>query len=192
MKKVLILILITTNLFSITIENLGFNLGTSHMGYSQSDSSGSIILGDEPDERFSSFELFSTSSIFEDKSLKAQVSYIYSDNDEFVNHTLLVGYNQYQNLKDIDTYVGLLAGYGQLRWGYDPLSGSKGSNKDTDSPIVGLQLGFKVPVDKYFDFNVNTRYLIHQYETYLNSGTARSKLTHNYTASFSLGFIYKF
>ena len=87
---------------------------------------------------------------------------------------------------------GVLAGYGELRWEYDPITGSQGSNIDADSLIGGFQLGFKVPIDKKIDFNLNTKYLIHHYETYLNSGTASSKITHKYSASLGLGFIYSF
>ena len=59
MKKILTLSLLTSSiLLANNIESLGLNLGKINSSYSKKDHSGSIILGNTPNESFDSFEIF--------------------------------------------------------------------------------------------------------------------------------------
>lgn len=199
MKKLLIIAFSGTLLFSseIAIDSIGLNVGSSHSSFDKKDYSGSIILGNEPDESFNSYEIYTTlkplTSICKDKNMKPYLSYTYSSNDDLKHRYILAGVNKYYKHNKISLYAGALFGYGQIDWKYDPLNSSKNINVDANSFIGGIQGGLNYPLTNSFSMGINTKFLIHNYETVLNPSTGvNSTIEHKTTSSIMLGLNYKF
>ena len=178
----------------IALDSIGLNLGKSHASYSQENHIGSITLGNEPDKTFSSYELYTVlKSVYTNKTIKPYISYTYSSNTDLKHQYVLVGLNKYYKHNTLDLYAGVLAGYGQLDWRYNPLNSSKDNTYNAYSFIGGIQAGIEYPLENNLALNINAKYLYHDYETKLEpSASARSTLTHDYTASFGVGLSYKF
>lgn len=181
----------------ISIDTIGINLGKINSSYSKKDNSGSIALGNTPDESFSSIEVFTTlnpvSEICKKYNMKPYLSYTYSHNADLKHNYLLAGANKYYEHNKISLYSGLLLGYGQMDWRYDPLNSSKSKNEDANSFIAGIQAGALYPVSNKLSLGLNGKYLIHDYETKLNpSSGISSKIEQKRTYGVSLSLAYKF
>lgn len=183
----------------ISIDSIGFNYGISSINYDQQDISGSITLGDQPDKSFDSYEISVTLDpildICKNNNLKPYVSYTYSSNTDLKHQYILAGVNKYYtpSTSKAELYAGALLGYGELTWKYDPLNSSKQITHNSYSTIAGLQTGLILPVSKALSFNIDGKYLIHDYDTKLNpSDDVRGTLNHDSTSVVSLGIQYKF
>ena len=185
-KVTLLPLLLTTTLMG---SELGINLGSSHTGYTQSDTEGSITLGDEPETLFETFELYWTLPDTNYDDIKHILSLNYGYNDEFKHQYLLTGINKYHN----NFYIGLLIGYGELTWKYDPINNAKDKNYDANSVLGGLQMGYDIPLSNHLALGINSKFLFSDYETTLQptQGVA-SQITHNYTATVGVGMKYSF
>ena len=200
MKKILSLSLLTSTLLfssNISIDSIGVNLGNSNSDYKQVNHQGSIILGNTPDKSFNSIELYTTlnplSDICKEYNMKPYVSYTYSSNDDLKHQYLLLGLNKYYNHNNYELYAGLLGGYGQMNWKYDPLNNSKSKKIDANSFIAGLQLGVNYSVNDKVSLGLNTKYLVHNYETNLNpTAGVSATIEHKSTSTIMLGLSYKF
>jgi hypothetical protein len=132
LKKVLVTsILANTCIFanSLAIDSIGINVGKSYLPYNKEDKTGSIILGNEPNESFNQVEVYSTlkpiMQVCKDNNLKPYISYSYSKNDDLKHQYILAGVNKYHSYQKSNLYAGVLAGYGQLDWQYDPINKAK-------------------------------------------------------------------
>lgn len=191
-KKILASILLTTSLYSMEMSNIGVNVLSTYMDYTKRDKTGSISLGDKPNKELVSFEFFTVLDSLKYEDLKPEISYIYSNNSKFVNHLFLLGYNKYFKLiKSSQLYAGVLLGYGELRWHYDPFTNSSSKNVDSDSIVGGIQLGIDMPINQMVSLNINGKYLSSKYETSLSSGNAYSTITHNLTTSLGVGLVFR-
>lgn len=178
----------------ISINQIGLNFGKSAMNYKQKDYTGTIILGNEPEENFNLLEPFIVvEGIFERKDIKPYFSYSYLNNSDLKNQYLLMGLNKYYKYKEIDFYAGLLVGYGELKWKYNLLNNSKDNNFIATSLISGAQFGLQYPLKNNLLLNLNTKFLAHKYETNLKpNNSIYSKVEHNYSSIINLGLVYKF
>lgn len=197
MKKLIISTLIASSSLlasNIAIDSLGVNLGVSNTNYKQTNNQGRIILGNEPDKSFSNIEIFTIlNNLFTNDTIKPYVSYTYSSNSDLKHQYLLSGINKYYKHSQVIYYAGVVAGYGELKWKYDPLNSSSSSDHKATSFIVGLQGGLEYPISKQYSLNLNTKYLVHDYETELKpSNTVSSSIEHDRTASISVGIKYSF
>lgn len=192
MKKILLTTLMGSTLLiaqDISIDKLGVNLGLSNLDYTQKDHQGSIILGNQPDTRFTSFEAYTTlNGVFENKDIKPYISYTYGSNSEFKNQYLLVGVNEYYKQKHYELYAGVLGGYGQLQWKYNPLNSTTDNKYDANSFLVGLQGGLDYPLTEKLNLGLNAKYLYNQYKTHLYpTSTTYSTIEHQPLITLSLG-----
>lgn len=200
-KKIVTLFLSTTCIFAndIVIEEIGINLGKSYTSYKQKNNSGAVVLDNNPDKTFNELELYTTLQpilgICKEYDMKPTLSYTYSKNSELKHQYLLAGLNKYYTPSStkLNLYAGVLVGYGQIDWSYNPLNSTKSSDTTTNSSIYGLQAGMQYPINKKYDFTLNTKYLVHDYETDLKpSNTVSSTIEHKYTASIGMGIVYRF
>ena len=203
LKSTLALTLLATSslLASNTIvDSLGLNLGKSNTNYDQKNTSGTISSNNNPDKTFNSIELYTTLkpilSICKEYNMKSYVSYTFNKNSELKHQYLLVGVNKYFT-PTISTafslYAGLLAGYGQIDWSYDPLKTSTRKNVDANSFIGGIQVGSIYSLRENLSLNLNAKYLFHNYETNLKTTTPSSAtIEHDSTASVAIGLGYRF
>ena len=193
MKKIITLTLLTSSLlFSSSLESIGLNIGSLNSDYKQKNHTGSITLGNTPDEKLNAFEIFTN---YKDKiyGMKPYLSYTYSSNTQLKHQFVLTGLNKYYSHDKLDLYAGVLVGYGELKWRYNPLNNSKDNNVDANSLIGGVQLGATYPFNGNISMGVNTKYLLHDYETKLApNNSASSTLEHKDTTSFSLSIQYRF
>jgi len=200
-KLKLLSLLATSTLVAsdISINSIGLNIGTSNSSYTQTNHSGSIILGNEPNKSFNTIEAYATlnpiSNICKEYNMKPYISYTYSTNTDLKHRYLLTGVNKYYKLKDtkVKLNTGLAVGYGQINWKYDPLNNSKDTNVDANSFIAAIQLGLNYPLNKKFSIGLNSKYLIHNYETNLNPSVGvSSTIKHKNTISVMFGVEYGF
>ena len=195
-KLTLISLLATSSLVAseIGIDSVGFNLGISNTPYTQKNHAGSITLGNTPDKKYSSYELYTRlCSIYTNETLKPYISYIYSTNDELKHQYILLGLNKEYKYKELILNATLLAGYGELKYKYNPLISSKDNNYKASSFLVGLQTGIELPLNDKLSLSLSVKYLYHNYETKLEpTTTASSNLENKYTTSVGAGVVYKF
>lgn len=199
-NKTFLLIFISSSLFATDnniINSIGLNIGASNSSYVKKDKSGSITLSSTPKKSFNSYELYITlnpiSKVCKSYNLKPYLSYTYSDNKRLKHQYLLAGLNKYFDYKTTSFYTGVLLGYGEINWKYDPLNSSKSINNNANSFISGVQLGLKYPINKRLSLGVNTKYLLHDYKTKLKPTLSEESLiTHKSTSSFMLGVEYSF
>lgn len=197
MKKILLTTFIGSSLLlaqDISIDRLGLNLGVSNLDYTQKDHQGSIVLGNEPDKRFNSLEVYTTlNGVFERTDLKPYISYTYSQNDELKNQYLLLGLNKYYKKENYNLYAGILGGYGQLQWQYNPLNSTTDNKYEANSYLLGIQGGLEYPFNEKVSLGVNSKYLYNNYKTHLYpTGSTYSTIEHKPLLSISLGLSYKF
>lgn len=193
-QKIMPLYLLVTSFAlasDIAVDSLGLNIGTSNSSYSQTNNSGTIVLGNEPDKSFNSYEFYATlkNDIY---GMKPYVSYTYSNNSDLKHQYLLAGLNKYYQYKKITLYAGVVGGYGQLDWKYDPLNNSQKKIEDTNSFIAGIQVGVEYPLSNKFAVSLNSKYLIHDYETDLKTTNATSTIKHDSSFLVSIGVKYSF
>lgn len=196
MKKIITLTLLASSLmWAAEISEIGVNIGMSHIPYTQTNSNGSITLGNEPEQNFTSYELFTTlKGVFPQDDVKPYISYNYAENSELKHQYILVGLNKYfAPTESLSLYAGMLAGFGELSWSYNPLNNSKENTYEATSVMVGVQAGVNYPLTSNILLNLNLKTLVHNYETNLDpNNTARAELKHNYTTTAMIGLAYKF
>jgi len=179
----------------ISFDTLGVNLGKSHISYDQEDNSGAIILGTEPDKSFNSIELFTTlKGVCTNDSRKPYISYTYSKNDDLKHQYLLVGLNQYYipASTKLNLYAGVLVGYGQLTWKYDPLNSSQNEEKNAHSFLGGVQAGISYPLTQRFSVGLNSKYLLSDYKTDLKTNNADATIKHRRVSHMGVSLEYTF
>jgi hypothetical protein len=198
-KQILLSTLLASSLLASEsfIDSIGINLGVSHISYNQENHNGSITLGNNPDQNFKAIEVYTTlnplSDICKEYNMKPYVSYTYSSNDELVHQYILVGINKYYNHNSYDLYAGILAGYGELKYKYSPIPGSKTNDFISSQPIVGMQTGLNYPITSNIQIGLNLKALYHDYDTYLNpNNTATANLEHRYTTSAMVSIGWRF
>ncbi len=171
---------------NIKFESIGANIGYANMPY---DLEGDVNNVNEPKVDLINVELYSTiKNVFENKTLVPSVHYIFSGNDDLNTHALLFGLNKYFLFENFSLYTGVVAGYGTLLWKDDPLKYTTNNNLSSSSLTGGLQSGIELPITKQVSFNINLKYLLHDYTIELKPlPTYTSELTHPSTASISIG-----
>lgn len=179
------------------VNSIGLNIGAAHSSYTQKDHQGSITLGNTPDKSFNTYEIYTTLNPIMDMckkyNMKPYISYTYSSNDDLKHQYLLAGVNKYYNHNSLELYAGALGGYGQIDWKYDPLHSSKNINADANSFIGGLQIGANYLINEKLSIGINSKYLIHDYQTQLKpSDGVYSTIEHDSTSNISFGLEYRF
>jgi hypothetical protein len=186
------LFLLSTNLVASSLDSIGINVGVAHSNFHQTNQNGTIILGNEPDETFNSYEFYGTLKQ-ELLNMNPTLSYTYSSNDDLKHQYLLVGLTKYYKLEKARLYAGLLGGYGELKYKYNPLNNSKENDYTANSLVGGIQAGLEYPISQTVAFNINTKVLYHNYDAKLNpNNTATAELSHNTTTLIGVGLGYKF
>jgi len=172
------------------VDSIGVNIGIAN-------TSNSYDASNAPDETFNSIELYTTLNpimdICKEYNMKPTLSYTYSNNDDLKHQYLLVGINKYYTpTPKLNLYAGIVAGYGQIDWRYDPLGDSTNKNTDVNSFIGGIQLGTSYDMTEKFSLNLNSKYLIHNYTTNIKTNTETTKIKQDNTATLSVGIGYRF
>jgi opacity protein-like surface antigen len=182
----------------VSINSIGVNLGKAHTNYDQKNNSGTIILGNEPDTSFNSLELYLTLNPILDyckeNDIRPYISLTHSRNSDLKHQYLLVGVNKYYtpSTLPVELYAGIVGGYGQMDWKYDPLNNSSSKNADSNSFIAGIQLGASYPLNEKLSLGINSKYLVHNYETDIKTSNATTTIEQDSTATFSIGLEYSF
>ena len=196
MRKIVLITSLASVLFAsdISINTLGFNLGISHSDYSQKDNQGSITLGNKPDKIYKAGEVYTTlNGLLKNSTMKPYVSLTYSTNTELKHQYLLAGVNKYYKINNLDIYAGILAGYGELTWKYDPLNSSKNKDYTSTSPMIGIQGGILFPYRKNIQIGINAKYMLSNYKTNLEpTSSISSEIIHNRVSFIGIGFNFSF
>jgi len=174
---------------SIGFDAVGANIGYAHMYYDQSGSS----VTHQPSADFLNFEIYThLKNVFEDRSIKPTINYVLNTNSDMSNDTFLVGVNKFHYFDKFDAYYGALIGYGGLKWKYDPLVSSISNDLSSTSIVGGLQGGLEFPMTNSLSFNLNSKYLLHDYVMQVSTPSQSAKFTHNATFSLALGLKWTF
>jgi len=191
-QSLIVLSLASSSLVASSLDSIGINVGVAHSNFHQTNQNGTITLGNEPDETFNSCEIYGTLKK-ELLNMKPTLSYTYSSNDDLKHQYILVGLTKYYKLTKASLYAGLLGGYGQMKYKYNPLNNSKSNDYSATSFIGGIQAGIEYPITNSIAFNLNTKALYHNYDAKLNpNNTAIAEISHNTTTSFGIGLKYSF
>lgn len=182
----------------ISINSIGANIGKSHTSYEQNNKAGTIILGNTPDKYFNSLELYMTLNpileICKKYDIRPYLSLSHSRNSDLAHNYMLAGFNKYYKptSSELELYAGVVGGYGQMNWRYDPLNNSTKKDADANSFIAGVQAGVSYPVAKRVSLGVNTKYLAHNYGTDLKTTNATATIEQSSTIFVGLGLEWKF
>ncbi len=172
---------------SINIESIGTNIGYSYINYNEE---GNIKEINRPSQDFLNLELYLTiGNLFDDKTLVPSIHYLYNRNSDIDIHTLLFGLNKCFAFENFNLYTGIVAGYGTLLWKDNPIKYTTTNDFSSNSLVGGLQFGSEFPITEQLKFNLNLKYLLHDYKIDLKPlPNYSSALSHPTTASISLGF----
>jgi hypothetical protein len=183
MKKIVTtaLLLATSTMFATQI---GFNIGSSNMDYETSN----VILGTTPDKNLRNYEIFGTLEGKLPKALQTYLSYTQNRSGTIENQFVLVGANKEYGAGKGKLYAGIIGGFGELKWKYNPINGTT-SDATANSLIAGVQAGGKYDLSDRLFVNINGKYLKHNYGADFNGAT---KIEHKTTSSVALGVGYKF
>lgn len=173
----------------INLDSIGVNLGNTKMASKQIDDVGTITLAKDPDDTMRHIEIYALlGGVFDDSTIKPTLNYIRAWNNDIRTNTVLVGVNKYYVFDNYNLYAGILGGVGQLKWEYNPINNTKDIDYKASSLVGAIQLGAEYPINKKISFNVNTKYMLHNYSTELQpvSGT-QSELQHKNSCLLSIG-----
>lgn len=189
-------ILLSTVLIGSTVlaSEIGINLGKSHFDITQSNGD-NIILGDNTPKSngtFSELYMMNKCQLINDNSIKNYASIAYNKSDRIKNYMVLAGLVKEYEAKNYTPYAGVLVGYGQLKYEYNPLNSSTIDDRKASSFIAGFQGGAKYKIDKNLFFNLNAKYLLSDYTTNLESSGVIGNIKHKALTTFSIGVAYKF
>lgn len=193
-KSLIALSLASSSLLAsdISLDSIGINVAQSHSNFHQTNQNGTVTLGNEPDETFNSYEIYGIlkKELF---NMKPTLSYTYSSNTDLKHQYLLVGLTKYYKLTKASLYAGLLGGYGELKWKYNPLNNSKSNDYTSTSLVGGIQAGIEYKLSNSLAFNLNTKALYHDYDAKLNpNNTTTTTISHNATTLVGVGLKYSF
>ena len=184
-KIVCITILTAPFLFGeSTIDGIGFHLGKGYSNFIQTDKTGAILLEKQPKKNYDGGELYLQFKEL-DSHLKPSLSYTYTQNSDLKHHYILGGLSKYFTQEKTKIYGGILFGYGELDWRYNPLNNSKENDYKATSFIGGFQIGSEYPINEKLSFGINGKYLFHNYETNLEP----TNTTHTIIEQDRSGFI---
>ncbi len=175
---------------SLGFDAIGLNVGYAYMPYTHSENKPDALFSKD----FLNLELYTVlKNTFDDNRYKPTINYIYNVNNQFNNHSLLLGINRYFYLEEKKIYLGVLLGYGQLQWDKETISNTTKNDLEAGSIVGGLQGGIELLINKHLSFNINSKLLLHSYDMSIeDTPTYKAEYLHPYTASLSLGIKYSF
>ena len=188
------LLLATSLNAEVGIDSVGVNIGCMNVTSEQSDKKGTISNVNMPEEQMLQAELYALiGGVFEDKSWKPTINYMYAQNDDLTNHMLMIGINKYFFMDNFNLYGGVLAGTGQIEWQYNPINATKDNDHKVASWVGAVQAGVEYPVTKSLALGLNAKYYLHDYNTLLlPSAGAESEITQPNACSVAIGLRYSF
>lgn len=190
-NKILITSL-TTLLLSTSLLNadagemfVGATLGYTHQNVDQTDKIGAIILADSLKEDGYNLELRVGYEITQ--AIALSLSYQRSIQDiTFQNNVYLNAEYKFENTTEITPFLGLNLGYSRLEYSKEPIN-TLNNDYVSCSWLVGASLGATYPLTKSIDLVGGYTLNLTDHKTQLESGSARSELTHNYSHNVNLG-----
>lgn len=111
----------------------------------------------------------------------------------FTNLYISLDYQFQKLVQNYFPYFGILGGYSLLKWNIDPIENSETSNNDSQSLFYGTHVGIKHTLSSNWDIIFDYQCIFMKHTTNLQiDANNRSKLQHNISHTFSLGFVYNF
>jgi len=175
-----------------SIDSIGVNIGYSKMV--ENFSTTGSIKNLEPNNNFTSAEIYMMlRDVFPDSTYRPTLNYIYSTNSNLTNQSLLIGLNKYFIRKNSSLYLGLLAGYGELKWDKSYIDSTLKNDLIANSIVYGAQVGLDAPVSEHISLNINVKYLLHDYTMDVEyTPTNTASYDHKSTTNISVGLKYSF
>jgi len=193
MIKRLLLTSLTTVALSTTLLNadtsevfITTTLGYTHQNVEQTDKVGSIILANDLKEDGYNFEIGAGYFLTKEVALSLNYQRVLQDST-YENNTYLSAEYAFVNSSEFTPYLGVNAGYSQLNYSKEPMN-TTDNDYISGSWLVGATLGVSYTLTKNIDFIGEYTLNVTDHTTLLESGTAKSELTHNYAHNLNLGF----
>jgi len=188
------LVLATSVNAGVGVDSVGVNVGCMNITSEQSDKKGTITDVNMPEEQMLQAELYMLiGGVFDDKSWKPTVNYMYAQNSDLTNHMLMIGLNKYFYFDNFNLYGGVLAGTGQVEWKYNPINSTKDNDYKVASWVGAVQAGVEYPITKSLALGLNAKYYLHDYDTALiPSAGAESEITQSNACSLAIGLRFSF
>ena len=197
-KIALGLVVVSSTLLSyeIKMESIGFAGGNAKTPLVQHNKDNKEIVIDKLDDNFKTMELYTVLKPIEEIGMNPYLSYTYSYNEQFINYYVMAGLNKYYKISSSSKlYLGVLGGYGQMKWEFDPINGSD-NDVSTQSYILGVQGGVSIPLENLpsdkLSLDINVKYLSHEYITNLKTSATTSQIEHYETMLAQVGISYRF
>ena len=132
-------------------------------------------------------------NLFDDKTIKPSINYIYPTNDDFTNHILMVGLNKYSTVENYNLYGGLLLSMGNLKWETNPVPSTLNTDYKTSSMVSAIQVGAEYKLTETLLLGVNTKYYMSDYSTTIEpTSSIKAEINHKSSYSVALGVRYSF
>ncbi len=168
----------------------GVSLGYTHLNVEQTDNTGAIILGNKVEEDGYNFAIHAGYNYSQKIAITLNYQRVIQDDTHLDNFFLGSEYTL-QQINNFTPYLGANLGYSQLNWDNKPINTT---NNDVNSAswLIGATAGILYPIAPKFDLQVAYTLQLTDHTTYLESGTAKSQLTHNLTHNLNFGVRYSF
>ncbi len=188
------LLLATSANAGVGVDSVGVNLGYMDITSQQNDKVGSITGVTMPDGQMQQAEFYILiDGVFDDKSWKPTINYMYAQNSDLTNNMLMIGLNKYFFFDNFNLYGGVLAGTGQIKWQYNPINSTIDNDYKVTSWVGVVQAGVEYPITQNLALGLNTKYYINDYDTVLiPSAGAESEITQSHAYSLAIGLRFSF
>lgn|GEM_PF-4426997 len=124
------------------------------------------------------------------KNFFATVNYGFMAYDNINMKNIYTTINYKFDNKSVSPYIGLLVGYGSLKWLESPLTISRNEKLSSNSNMVGLQIGINTKLTEKWHFNINYQYIKYDYTMDIND--AQYYIDHKTQNNFTIGIKYIF
>ena len=118
------------------------------------------------------------------------LDYQYAQNSQMRYHNIFTTVSYLFNNLFASPYIGILAGYSNMKWEDYPLKEIKARDSSW-SLISGFELGGKIGISKSIDFYTQYRYLFMDFKSLTNEGSKTTSINIKGSGSFIFGFSYK-
>ncbi len=169
---------------------VGVSAGYTNLNVKQEDKIGAIILGNKLEENGYNFKVEAGYNYNEKIDILFNYQRVTLD-DTYQNNFFVSSEYKLQEYNNFTPYLGASLGYSELHWEKEPLN-TKDNDYSSGSYLVGATLGVTYPLDEKVSFNMNYNFQLTNHETALESGSAKSTLTHNYSHAINFGVRYDF
>ena len=163
----------------------GVSAGYTHLNVEQTNRTGAIILGNTIEEDGYNFQIQAGYNYSQTIALTLNYQRVHQDDTHLDNFFLGSEY-KFQLINKFTPYIGANLGYSKLNWDHKPMN-TTNNDISSGSWLIGVTAGVSYPIAPKLDLQVGYTLQLTDHTTYLESGAAKSELTHNLAHNLDFG-----